>query len=64
MTSPEHSASKYSIHSTSSVSSSSLLREVKPTMSTKATASLEVSDPAESLAISRTPALARWRRQT
>ncbi len=44
-TSPEHSASKYSSHSTSSVSSSSLLREVKPTMSTKATASLRGVGP-------------------
>ena len=63
-TSPEHSASKYSIHCTSSESPISLLREVKPTMSTKTTASLEVLEPPESPAISRAPALARWRRQT
>ena len=63
-TMPEHSASKYSIHCTSSVSLISLLRDVKPTMSTNATASRVAGDPAVSTASSREPALARCRRQT
>ena len=63
-TRPEHSASKYSIHCTSSASLSSLLREVKPTMSTNTTASREASEPAESLAMHPAPALARCRRHT